>query len=182
MQHVKSGCVFLRGASPAWGWYPGEGESLRFPPQSFSLHQRPLLSSFTTLDTIPTPAKLPTVSHILLLPVSCSLSSLHNIIFNYFRILFVQTELSTSYVIVVQKSSSGDGKFTLYGWGYYFQYYFLALFHKIYTIRKKLSFSFKIIVNFLSPLDLFLNNYDDTIRKPFLSVTDSTIRKRDEKH
>ena len=103
-------------------------------------------------------------------------------LFSYCGVCYSQVELSISYVIVVQKSSSGDGKFTLYGWGYYFQNYFLALFHKIYTIIKKLSFSFKIIVNFLSPLDLFLNNYDDTIRKPYLSVTDSTIRKRDEKH
>ena len=47
-------------------------------------------------------------------------SSLHNIILNSFRILFVlwsllvQTELSTSYVIIVQKN------LILYGWGYYF--------------------------------------------------------------
>ena len=51
----------------------------------------------------------------------CQTSSLHNIILNAFRLVFVlwslllRVELSLSYVIVVQKSYSGDGKFTLYG-------------------------------------------------------------------
>ena len=75
------------------------------------------------------------------LKFSMKISSLHNIIFNSFRILFilwsllVQTELSTSYIRVVQKSSSGDGKFRIQNsdcvGG---AITFLALFQQIYTI------------------------------------------------
>ena len=62
-------------------------------------------------------------------------SSLHNIIFNNFRLVLVLWSLllqvvhSLYYVIVVQKSSSGDRKFTLYGWGYYFPRTLLANLH-----------------------------------------------------
>ena len=53
-------------------------------------------------------------------------SSLHNIIqrqkwlYIYCGVCWQTAGLSTSYIIVVQKSYSGDGMFTLCGWGYNF--------------------------------------------------------------
>ena len=57
-------------------------------------------------------------------------SGLHNIIFNSFLLALVlwrllkQSFLFLSYVIVVQKSSCVDWKFTLCGWGFNFLHYY----------------------------------------------------------
>ena len=71
-----------------------------------------------------------------LVVVSTILYSMLFVSYSYCGACCSQIELSISYVIFVQKSSSGDEEFRLYGRGYY------------------LSFS-KIIVNVLSPLELF---------------------------